>query len=73
MLYGQTGNVDKGIELLKKATVLKPDYRDAWFALGLFYKEKAQNEKATETLEYILTNLNPNDTQAKETLESWNN
>ena len=73
VLYGQTGNVDKGIELLKKATVLKPDYRDAWFALGLFYKEKAQNEKATETLEYILTNLNPNDTQAKETLESWNN
>ncbi|MBI2033266.1 MAG: O-antigen ligase family protein [Candidatus Levybacteria bacterium] len=82
VLYGQTGDVKKGIEILKDTIALKPDYRDAYFALGLFHRELAigktgvvtnpkEQEQAVFYMRYILTNLSANDNQVKQTLKSW--
>ena len=82
VLYGQNGDTRKGIETLEKTIKLKPDYRDAYYALGLFYHDQAVDEngivvgkekleKAIEYLQYILDNLGAEDKVAKETLEQW--
>ncbi len=82
VLYGQAGDQKKAIEALKRTTTLKPNYRDAYFALGLFYHQLAVDKnnkvinpqmqaKAVETYRYILEHISPNDKQTKETLKSW--
>lgn len=82
VILGQMGQIDPAIEILEKTVALKPDFRDAYYALALFYREKATNgteqvvdndaqEKAIQTLEYILINIHPNDEQAQESLDSW--
>jgi len=82
VLYGQSGNNAKAIETLQKTIILKPDYRDAYYALGLFYYEAAVDKnqkiikpelqkKAVETMNYILDNFSSNDGQAKQALEKW--
>lgn len=83
VLYGQNGETQKGIEELKKTIKLKPDYRDAYFALGLFYHDLAENpdsigekdpqiqEKAVETMQYILGHFGKNDTAVLDALKSW--
>lgn len=83
VLYGQNGDPEKAIAILTDTISLKPDYRDAYFARALFYRELALSdestltnpqlqEKAAADLRYILKNLNPLDEQSKKTLESWN-
>ncbi len=71
ILVGQTGDIPKAIQILENTIKLKPNYRDAYFALGLFYDETGQRPKAIQTYEYILKNIDPEDEQAKEALESW--
>ena len=61
---------------------LKPDYTDAFVALGLFYHQVAvdqtgkvikpdMQQKAIDTYEYILTNLAPTNKDVKKNLEEW--
>lgn len=84
VILGQMGRVDEAIPVLKKTIDVKPDFRDARFALALFYRDNAINgiedgpvinqedqTKAEEQLNYILKNINSQDEQAKETLDSW--
>ncbi|MFH1187017.1 MAG: O-antigen ligase family protein [Candidatus Levyibacteriota bacterium] len=80
VLYGQNGLVDETIAALETTVKLKPDYRDAYYALGVFYHQQATNnpsksaelnKKAIETMEYILTKINSKDTQAQEAIKSW--
>jgi len=82
VILGQTDRVDEGIHVLEKTISLKPDFRDAHFALALFYHDKATDknervihselqQKAESLLEYILTHINAEDNDTKETLESW--
>ena len=82
VLYGQTGNIEKGIEVLQQAIKLKPDYRDPYFALGLFYHQlavdknnyvtnPAMQQKAIEIYQYMLTHFNPNDEEVKKSLSEW--
>ena len=82
VLYGQNNDPEKAIETLTKTIQIKPDYRDAYFARALFYRELATNgqttvtqpemqDKANADLDYILQKLSPLDEQARETLESW--
>lgn len=83
VILGQSGRVDEGIMKLEETIKLKPDYRDAYFALALFYHDRATNgvengpvvdrdaqQKAEAALNFILEN-NPQDEQVKDTLESW--
>jgi len=82
VLYGQTGDSKKAVETLENTIKLKADYRDAYFALSLFYHELATDkngkiihpeyqQKAVQTLHYTLEHIAPNDDQAKKTLLSW--
>lgn len=80
VLYGQNQQMDKAIEVLTQTVALKPNYRDAYYARGLFYRERAltqpekldeYNQKAKNDLEFILKNLEPGDETVKETLASW--
>ncbi|MEN9407878.1 MAG: hypothetical protein RLZZ455_1094 [Candidatus Parcubacteria bacterium] len=81
-ILGQTGQVQKGIEILEEAKALKPDFRDVYFALGLFYRDLATKsgktvldqelqKKAEENLLFILEKLNPEDKPARDQLSSW--
>lgn len=81
VIEGQSGNVDKAIEALERAVILKPDYKDAHYALGLFYNQKAVDkngnlisreflDKAIEQMKYILTYISSSDTGAKDALKT---
>ncbi len=41
VLLGQTGNPQEAVTVLEKTIELKPDYSDAYFALGLIYHQLA--------------------------------
>ncbi|MBI4079499.1 MAG: O-antigen ligase family protein [Candidatus Levybacteria bacterium] len=82
VLYGQTGDTKKAVETLEQTIKLKPDYRDAYYALGLYYHDlaadekgkvinQALQEKAEQTMQYILQKLSPEDKQATQALETW--
>ncbi len=82
VLAGQIKTPQKGIEILENTIKLKPDYRDAYFALGLYFHQLATDKdgnvvdsalqkKAVDAYNYILKNLDPNDKQIKDSLKSW--
>ena len=71
VLYGQSGDSKKAVEILKKTVALKPDYRDAHYALGLFYNDIGEKEKAIYEMEYILSHFSKDDEQAKQSLSAW--
>lgn len=81
ILYGQNDQIEKGINILRDAIQLRPNYKEAYFAIGLFYNDQGmkngrivdqtKQQKAVEAMQYILTNISPNDQQVKDTLTSW--
>lgn len=82
VLHGQAGDLQQGIQILNETVKLKPDYIDAYVALGLFYHEAAVDkkgrvinpglqQKAVDTYTYILQNLDPNNVEVKKNLEQW--
>lgn len=82
VLYGQTGNPQKGTEILQQTIRLKPDYIDAYYAIGLFYRDLAvdkdgnvvnpdMQQRAEKAVRYILENIDPENEQAKKTLQEW--
>lgn len=70
LVYARTGQADEAITTLKKTIELKPDYKEARLALAILLIDKKQNTEARVQLEYILTKMDPNDSLAKQTLES---
>ncbi len=82
VLYGQNGETEKAIATLEKTIQMKPDYVDAYYALGLFYHDssvdannkvvnKAYADKAISTMQYILDKLDPQNEQVKKALSEW--
>lgn len=82
VLYGQTNQSEKAVKTLERVTQEKPDYRDAFYAKGLFYRDLAidkngkvvnqeYQKKAVEAMRYILTHINPTEQQTIDTLKSW--
>ncbi len=69
LLYDKMGQTKKGIDELVATTKLKPDYRDAYYALAFLYDKEKDKQKARQALQFILKHLNPNDSQAKKKLE----
>ncbi len=83
VLYGQTGDSRKAVEILEKTVILRPDYQDARYALGIFYRELAidangnvvntdYNKKAIAQMKYILQKITPADTRAQDAISTWN-
>ncbi|MDE2589300.1 MAG: O-antigen ligase family protein [Patescibacteria group bacterium] len=84
LLYAQAGQLDAGVSTLQETVKLKPDYRDAYYALGLLLHQEAvdpknqtrvinpeKQQQAVTTLHYILDTLHQDDAQVKEALKSW--
>ena len=69
VLYGRAGKNEEAIATLKRTIDLKPDYRDAYIALAIFYQDEKQNPKAKAILEEALRKINPDDTEIKQRLE----
>ena len=69
ILYGRKGSNEKAIELLNTTITLKPNYRDAYFALWVFYTEVKRPELARMVLTDYLTKVDPGD---KDFLERLN-
>ncbi len=81
VIEGQSGNIGKAIEVLERAVKLKPDYKDAHYALGLFYNQAAIDKngkvvnreflnKAIGQMRYILTYFNSSDAGALDALKT---
>lgn len=85
VLYGQNGDSASAVKVLEQTISYKPDYTEAHFALALFYhdlgvdaqtgkiKDPVMRQKALDQLNFILTSLNPNFQQAKDSLAAWQN
>jgi Tfp pilus assembly protein PilF len=69
LTYAKGGKLDLGRETLEKVIFLKSNYREARLALSLIYAKKGNKQEAKNQLEFILKNLNPNDTVAQKQLE----
>lgn len=81
VLLGQNNQFEKGITELTQTISLKPNYRDAYYARGIFYNQVSTTTSGTKKIElankaiadmqFILKNLSPNDTEVIKMLESW--
>jgi len=67
------GDKERAINWLEKTIKMKPNYEIARLWLAKFYQAKEQNQKAQEQLEYLLKYINPDNEEAKETLEEITN
>jgi putative inorganic carbon (HCO3(-)) transporter len=81
VLYGQTGDTQDAVKALENTIKLKPDYSNAYYALGIFYHQlaidkngkvvnQAYNQKAIDTMQYILKRFGPNQ-QASDAIKAW--
>lgn len=70
LTYARTGQSDKALETLKKTVDLKANYKEARLAYAILLIDKKDYANAKAQLNYILTNIDPNDSLTKQTLES---
>ena len=82
ILYGQNGDSKNAVETLKNTIKLKQDYSNAYYALGIFYHQLAINnkgvvvnedyqQKAIDTMNFMLKNVAPGDSRAIDALKAW--
>ena len=69
ILKGRTNDGDVAIEYLKTAIELKPNYRDAYYALFIFYTEAKQTEAASTIINTYLTTVDSQDEEFKKLVE----
>lgn len=70
IILGQAGRNEEAILALQKTIALKPNYRDAYYTLGLFYFDEKQKDKAVEQMKKVLQ-LIPDDSEATAKLKEW--
>lgn len=82
ILYRDNGDIDKATQMFEKAVKVKSDYRDAYYALGLLYRQKALSEngsiqdpamqqKAVSTMQIIVDTYGKDSGDAKKSLQEW--
>lgn len=69
ILVGRDGDTDGAINHLLKAKELKPNYRDVYYALWVFYTEEKKTTEARAILEEYLKTVDPNDRDFQERLK----
>jgi O-antigen ligase len=60
---------DKSMAGVNKSIDLKPDYRDSYFLKAQLQHKFGMVAEAHDTIQYILTKINPNDQEAKDLLK----
>ncbi len=70
LVYARTGQAEKAIEALGKTIELKSNYKEARLAYAILLINKGDQTGAKAQLEYILANIDSNDSLTKQTLES---
>jgi len=68
LTYDRAGQVDMAIKAFQTAIQLKADYSDARLAYAILLISEKQNTEAKAQLNYILTNIDPTNSLAKQTL-----
>ena len=69
ILYGYNSQNQQAINALQETIDLKPDYRDAYIALAIFYEQEKNYPGVKDTLEKVLQRINPQDQEVKDRLE----
>ncbi|MBI2404733.1 O-antigen ligase family protein [Candidatus Gottesmanbacteria bacterium] len=69
VLYGKFGENQKAVSALQETIDLKPNYRDAYAALVIFYKTQGKEDLARGVLQQYLTKVDPNDKDFTEQLK----
>lgn len=69
ILYGKSNDNAKAVKYLRDSITLKPNYRDAYAALVIFYKETKQTDLAKQILQEYLSKVDPNDKDFKDQLK----
>jgi putative inorganic carbon (hco3(-)) transporter len=69
ILQGRSTDYQSAVTMLHKAIELKPNYRDAYYALYVFYTEMKQPAQARQILETYRTTIDANDSQFNELLQ----
>ena len=69
ILEGKLGDTDKAVTNLLEAKRLKPNYKDAYYALYIFYKEIKQPGLAKEIIQTYLTTIDSRDEEFKKLVE----
>lgn len=83
ILYGQNGDSKNAVATLQNTVKLKQDFSNAYYALGIFYHQLAidnkgkvvnqdYQQKAIDTMNFMLKNVAPGDSRAIEALKAWN-
>lgn len=68
LLENALGNNISAIETLTTTMQIKPNYRDAAWALALFYEEEGNEEEKNRWLQFILDTIDPNDSEVQKKL-----
>lgn len=83
LLYAQNGDLQSSVTTLEQTIKLRPNYTEAYYALGLYYHQLSLDKngqvvhqdlekKAVDTMHFILANLDPQDgLKIHATLKSW--
>ncbi|MBI5614466.1 O-antigen ligase family protein [Candidatus Gottesmanbacteria bacterium] len=69
VIAGKQGDSATAVGALKKAIEMKPNYRDAYYALYIFYTESKQIEDAKATIREYLSKVDPQDKELKELVQ----
>lgn len=72
LLYTRLGQNELALDTLKKTVDLKPNYKDAHLAYAMLLIDAKKYSEAKTQLEYILKNIDPEDSLTKQYLESIN-
>lgn len=65
LILGRSGDVNGAIKAFEDTIALKADYSDAHYALGLYYDQVGQKDKARAQMEYILKHIGADDRAVK--------
>lgn len=57
ILYGRTGDISSAIKAFEETVTMKPDYRDAYYALALYFDQAGNRPKARETMNLVLERI----------------
>ncbi len=68
LILGSTKQYAAAVKVLEETVAMKPDYRDAHYLLGTYYKEVGKTDLARQQMEFILQKIGP-DPEAQKFLE----